>query len=167
MKIAIASDHAGFSLKEEIKDMVSRELHREVIDFGTDSEERCDFPDFAAKVAHAMQEKQADFGILMCGTGIGMSIAANKFEGIRAAKCNSAVEATLARGHNDANVLCLGGRMLSQEAAFQIVKAFLMSDPEPVERYKLRNQKLEGLESMNLAEMLSRRRPKQQENAAQ
>ena len=161
MKIAIASDHAGYALKEELKSQIESGLHREVLDFGTDSEESCDYPDFAVKVVHAVQAKEVEFGMLVCSTGIGMSISANKFEGIRAAKCNTAVEATMAREHNDANILCLGARGLPEELAMQIVKAFLMTDASKEERHARRVAKIEGNESMNLSEMLSRRAPKE------
>src|SRR3989338_5045568 len=110
MKIALGADHAGYKLKEEVKDVLERELHAQVTDFGTTNDQPADYPDYAQKVARAVQNKEADLGILICGTGMGMSIAANKFEGIRAARCATAIDATMARQHNDANVLTLGGR---------------------------------------------------------
>lgn len=157
MRIAIAADHAGYGLKEEIKYTIERELNAKVTDFGTDSENSVDYPDYAQKVAQAIQRKEADLGILICGTGIGMSIAANKFEGIRAARCCTAVDATMAREHNDANVLTLGARTMDEAQAMQIVKAFLLTDSSAEERHLKRIAKIEGLESLNLSEMLKRR----------
>ncbi len=146
MKISIASDHAGYELKEELKDFLERSLHKDVLDFGTDSEESCDYPDFAAKVSKSVFSGESELGILICGTGIGMSIAANKFDGIRAARCVTAVDATMAREHNDANVLCLGARTVNLDIAKQIVTAFLMTDASKEERHKRRIAKIRQLE---------------------
>ena len=121
--IAIASDHAGV----ELKDTLTREIATlgfEVKDFGTQSSESVDYPDFA----HALSEwveKNNGRGVLICGSGIGMSIAANRHKGVRAALCQEASQATLARQHNDANVLCLGARVVNAKTAAECVKAFL------------------------------------------
>ncbi|MFA5247278.1 MAG: ribose 5-phosphate isomerase B [Candidatus Micrarchaeia archaeon] len=157
MKIAIGSDHAGFSLKEDLKYKLDRDMNATVIDVGTTSEESVDYPIFAEKVVRLVQKKDVDFGILICGTGIGMSIAANKFEGIRAAKCNSAVEATLTRQHNDANILCLASRTVDEEIAMQIVKAFSMTDFSAEERHVRRLSMITGLECTNYDEMRKKR----------
>ncbi|WP_461832381.1 ribose 5-phosphate isomerase B [Aquifex sp.] len=124
MKIAIGSDHAGFHLKERIKEFLKGENY-EVIDFGTHSTESTHYPIFAKEVAKAVQEGKADRGILICGTGIGMSITANKFPGIRAALCTNEYMARMSRLHNNANVLCLGERVLGIELALSIVKVWL------------------------------------------
>ncbi|WP_448535923.1 ribose 5-phosphate isomerase B [Pseudothermotoga sp.] len=126
MRIALGCDHAGFRLKEAIKAyLASKEF--KVIDEGTYSEDAVDYPDLAKKVVHDIKENRADFGILICGTGIGMSISANRVKGIRAALCLFPEMAKLARTHNDANVLVLPGRFLGVELAQWIVDAFLSS----------------------------------------
>ena len=124
MKIAVGSDHAGFPLKERIKEFILEEGH-EVIDFGTTSEESTHYPLFARDVSLAVQSGEADRGILVCGTGIGMSITANKFRGIRAALCFNEYMARMSRLHNDANVLCLGDRVIGEDLALAIVEVWL------------------------------------------
>ena len=124
MKIALGADHAGFELKEKIKKLLLQQ-GVEVDDQGTRSNEAVDYPDFARKVAEEVANRQVDFGILVCGTGIGMSIAANKVAGVRAANVNSEYEAQISREHNDANVLTLGARTLSDQTAFQVVHKWL------------------------------------------
>ncbi len=124
MKIGIASDHAGFELKEYLKENLKKEGF-DIIDFGPSVKKAVDYPDYAEKVAKAIQKKDISFGILICGTGIGMSICANKFKGIRAARCCSPYDALLAREHNDANILTLGGRLLGRELSLEISKVFL------------------------------------------
>jgi ribose 5-phosphate isomerase B len=124
MKIAIGSDHAGFKLKETVKEFL-KTSGIEVIDFGTHSEESADYPDFAFPVAEAVVKKEFDFGILICGTGIGMSITANKVAGIRAALCNDLFTANYSKEHNDANVLCMGGRIVGEGLAKAIVQTWL------------------------------------------
>lgn len=124
MKIAMAADHAGFQLKEKIRcHLVERGFT--VDDHGTDSQESVDYPDYARLVGEAVVGKRASWGILVCGTGIGMSIAANKVPGIRAAKADTEQEAVLSREHNDANVLTLGARVLDESTALNIVDAWL------------------------------------------
>jgi len=124
MKIALGADHAGFELKEKIRQhLVDKGV--QVDDRGTNSAESVDYPDFAAAVGEQVAAKKADFGILVCGAGIGMSMAANKVAGIRAANVHSEVEAQLSREHNNANVLALGARLLDESAALSIVDRWL------------------------------------------
>ncbi len=122
--IAIGSDHGGFELKEHIKRHLA-ERGLEVKDYGTHSEESVDYPDCAAPVCKAVLSGEAERGILICGTGIGISIAANKFDGIRAALCSDVYSALMAKQHNDANILCLGGRVTGRELAFMIADTWL------------------------------------------
>ncbi len=124
MRIAIGSDHAGCRFKEIIKDRFMAS-DREFIDFGVERPQPADYPDIAAKVAEAVARGECDLGILVCGTGNGMAIAANKVPGIRAALCYDLFTARAAREHNDANVLTLGERVLEPEAACDIVEAWL------------------------------------------
>jgi len=124
MKIAIGADHAGFALKEQIRRRLVDEGH-EVLDFGTDSGESCDYPDFAQPVAREVAQGRVDRGILVCSTGIGMAIAANKVAGVRAAPAQSDDEVRLTREHNDANVLTLGARYLDEQRAAGLVDLFL------------------------------------------
>lgn len=124
MKVGVGSDHAGFDLKEFLKEQLKKEGF-EVIDYGTHIKKSVDYPDYAEKVATGIQKKEVSLGILVCGTGIGVSIAANKFRGVRAARCCTVQDAVLAREHNDANVLTLGGRLVGNELALEIAKTFL------------------------------------------
>ncbi len=126
MKIAIGADHRGFPLKEKLKDYLIRIGHT-VIDEGTFSDERVDYPDFAFKVAQLVNKQQAERGVLICATGIGMSIAANKVFGVRAALCLNSKMARLSREHNNANCLCLGADLLLPEQAKRIVRIFLQT----------------------------------------
>lgn len=123
-RIAIGSDHAGFSVKETIRKYLEGAGYR-VSDLGTSSEESVDYPDYGKAVGQHVVSKQADLGIAVCGTGIGISIAANKVPGIRAALAHDANTARLAREHNDANVLALGGRIVTNDAAIEMVQVFL------------------------------------------
>ena len=123
-KIVIASDHAGYYLKEKIKDFLQKENH-DVIDVGCFSAESVDYPEFGAKAIEKILNKEVDYGILICGTGLGMSIVANRFPGIRAALCHEPFSAKMARLHNNANVLVLGGRVIGDGIAIEIVKTFL------------------------------------------
>ncbi|MCM8809291.1 MAG: ribose 5-phosphate isomerase B [Candidatus Omnitrophica bacterium] len=124
MKIGIGSDHAGFELKEYLKESLKKEGY-EIIDYGPEIKKVVDYPDYAEKVAKGILSKEIEFGILICGTGIGMDIVANKFKGVRAARCCTTYDAVLARQHNDANVLTLGGRLIGKGLALEIVKEFL------------------------------------------
>ena len=124
MKIALGADHAGFELKEKIKQrLVSDGM--EVEDRGTVSTDSVDYPDFARRVGEAVAQKRVQLGVLVCGSGIGMAIAANKVAGVRAANVTSEQEAQLSREHNDANVIAVGARLLSAPAAVAIVERFL------------------------------------------
>lgn len=124
MKIVIGADHGGFSAKQALIEHL-RDLDFELEDFGTDSEESCDYPDIAHKVAKAVAAGNFDLGILVCGTGIGMSMAANKVSGIRAALCTDTYSARMARNHNNSNLLCLGARVTGLGLMFDIVDAYL------------------------------------------
>ncbi|MEO0080716.1 MAG: ribose 5-phosphate isomerase B [candidate division WOR-3 bacterium] len=124
MKIALGSDHRGFSLKELLKDRLARAGHV-VADLGTNTPERTDYPDFAFKVARSVARRKSDRGILVCGTGIGMSMAANRVKGVRAALCCNTRLARMSRLHNNANVLCLGSDTLTRNQALRIVRVWL------------------------------------------
>ena len=145
MKIAIGCDHGGFEKKREIVTLLGK-LGHGVADMGCHSEESCDYPDYAKKVAQAVANKQADRGILVCGTGIGMSIAANKVPGIRAAMCWNAKVASLTAEHNNSNVLCLSGRFFSSALIKSIVKSWL-SATFAGGRHETRIQKIQKLET--------------------
>ncbi len=124
MRIAIGNDHAALDARVQVMDLLSQ-LGHEAVDFGTAEEGSVDYPDFALAVALAVRRGDADLGILICGTGIGMSIAANKVRGIRAALCHSEVTARMARLHNDAQILCLGARVLDAATVETCVRVFL------------------------------------------
>lgn len=147
MKIAIGSDHAGFALKEQLRDRLKK-AGLEVADFGTNSPESTDYPDYAAAVTREVVEGKADRGILVCYTGIGMSIAANKVRGIRAALCMNADQAQLTRAHNNANVLALGAKYTPIEVAGEIVDAFLATEFEGG-RHARRVGKITSIEESN------------------
>lgn len=144
MKIAIGSDHAGYLLKEELRQALAGE--HEVLDVGTESEESVHYPDFAKKLYEAIRAKEAEIGILVCGTGLGMAISANKFPGIRAIVCSDTFSARMGREHNDANVLCIGARVVGSGLAADIVSAFL-SAGFAAGRHSIRVQKIADIES--------------------
>ena len=146
MKIAIGSDHAGFNLKNKLRDQLVAEGH-EVADVGTNSPESTDYPDYAEKVGQAVVEGKAQLGVLCCGTGVGISIAANKIHGIRAAAVSEPVSARLARSHNDANVVCIGERIVGVEVGAEIVKTFLETPFSEGDRHKRRIEKITKLEN--------------------
>ena len=129
MRIAVGSDHRGFVIKQKIMDLLRR-LEQEVIDAGPSNQESIDYPDVACIVAQKVSKGEVDRGILICGTGIGMSIAANKVPGVRAALCTDAETARGARRWNDANVLAMGLRLTSGATAIEIVDAFLTTDAD-------------------------------------
>ena len=129
MRIAIAADHAGFTLKQALRERLATEGH-EVNDFGTQSLESTDYPDYARLVAHEVADGRADRGILVCSTGIGMSIAANKVEGVRAALVTNVESASMTRQHNDANIMTIGARFTDAETAASMLDAFLKTDFE-------------------------------------
>ncbi|MBR4703690.1 MAG: ribose 5-phosphate isomerase B [Oscillospiraceae bacterium] len=142
--IALGSDHGGYALKEEIKKYLT-EKGIPFIDFGTDSEESCDYPEFAEKVCRSVLAGESEKGILCCGTGIGMSMAANKIRGIRCALCSDGYSAEMTRRHNDANVLSLGGRVVGPGLALEIVEIFLRT-PFEGGRHARRVSKVMALE---------------------
>ena len=127
--IAIGSDHGGYLLKEELKKHLTEKGY-ELCDFGTDSTASCDYPIYAVKVCRAIQSGECEKGILICGTGIGMSMCANKCEGIRAAVCGDHFSAEFTRRHNDANVLCMGARTIGPGVALQLADIFLTTEFE-------------------------------------
>jgi len=141
--IALGADHAGYAYKERIKTLLNS-LHRTFIDFGTTSEASTDYPDYAQAVARSVVSGEAEYGILICGTGIGMSIVANKHDGIRAANVESVEAARLARSHNNANVLALGARLTPWENAEEIIKVFLAT-PFEGGRHSQRVEKIHTL----------------------
>ncbi|MBS7298910.1 MAG: ribose 5-phosphate isomerase B [Eubacteriales bacterium] len=142
--IAIGSDHGGFELKTHIMEYLKNQ-GLELFDFGTYSEDSCDYPDIAEKVANAVADGECEKGILICGTGIGISIAANKVKGIRAALCGDVYSAKMTRKHNDANILCMGGRVTGRELAFMICDTFLSEEFEGG-RHQNRIDKIHKLE---------------------
>jgi RpiB/LacA/LacB family sugar-phosphate isomerase len=150
MTISIGADHAGFLVKNRIAEHLAR-VGREVVDRGTPSAESCDYPDFAAVVAHDVVSGRADFGVLICATGIGMSIAANKVWGIRAAHGTSVDEVRLARAHNDANILALGGRFPGEDPV-ALVDAFLQTTFEGG-RHARRVAKIAAIEKDNCRDL--------------
>lgn len=144
MKIALASDHAGFAVKEELKPLLE-ELGQQVEDLGTVSEESVDYPDYARKVAEAVSRGEVDQGLLVCGSGIGMAISANKVDGVRAALAWNEETARLARQHNDANVLAIGARTTPKDEIPKIIRAWLDAEFEGG-RHERRIEKIRDLE---------------------
>jgi len=141
MRIAIASDHRGYELKKRLLHSLEK-LGHQVNNLGANSQESTDYPDFAFAVAETVGKGQADRGILICGTGIGMCMAANKVQGVRAANCHDIITAELCRRHNDANVLCLSGDLLGEELVERLVKTFLTTDFEAGSRHSRRVDKI-------------------------
>jgi len=129
MRIAVASDHRGYLIKCKILAMIG-DLGHQVVDMGTDSPESVDYPDFAAKVAQAVAGQQVDRGVLICGTGMGMCITANKFPGVRACTCHDDVTAEMSRRHNDANVLCLSADLLGDRLVNRMIELWLKTEFE-------------------------------------
>nr|WP_241633653.1 ribose 5-phosphate isomerase B [Fusobacterium gastrosuis] len=146
MKIALGADHGGYELKEKIKKHLSQRQDIEIVDMGTHSTESVDYPKYGHAVAKSVVEKEVDFGILVCGTGIGISIAANKIKGVRAALCFNTTMAKLTRQHNDANILALGARMVGDVLAFDIVDEFLSASFEGGRHAK----RVDAIEDCNL-----------------
>jgi len=145
MKIVLGSDHGGFQLKEEIKNYLQSKDYK-VIDVGTNSEDSVDYPEYAKAAADKVMNGEATKGIVICGTGIGISISANKVKGIRAALCHNVYTAIMARKHNNANILALGGRVLAKEEAYPIVDAWLTTDFEG-DRHQRRIDKISAIEN--------------------
>jgi len=146
MHIAIGSDHAGFSLKQEIIDLLE-ELGHSYQDFGVYDQAPSDYPDVGKEVAQAVARGDFDRGILICGSGIGMDITANKVHGIRAALCHDTFTAHSSREHNDANILCMGGRVVGRGLARDIVAVWLASEFTGAERHRRRIDKISALEA--------------------
>jgi RpiB/LacA/LacB family sugar-phosphate isomerase len=146
MRIAIAADHAGYPLNERvIKELAAAE--HEIIDFGTHVGSRPDdYPDYALKIGEAIQRHEADIGILICGSGVGASVAANKLHGIRAALCGDTYSGHQSREHDDCNVLCLGARVVGEELALEIVHAFVAARFTGEERHLRRLAKIAEME---------------------
>jgi ribose 5-phosphate isomerase B len=143
MKIALSADHAGFELKEKIyNDLIKKGY--EVTDYGTYSRESIDYPEFAYVAAKSIVEHNNEFGVLICGSGVGVSITANKVKGIRAANCFNEEMAMLARQHNNANIICLGARFIEAEQAFAMVDKFLNTEFEGG-RHQRRVEKIHDL----------------------
>jgi ribose 5-phosphate isomerase B len=127
MKIVIGNDHSAVEMKNIIMEYV-RELGHEVVNFGTDSTESCNYPEYGEKVGRAVASGEFDCGILICGTGVGISLAANKVNGVRAAVCSDVTTAHLVKEHNDANIIAFGARIVGTELAKDIVKAYLEAE---------------------------------------
>jgi ribose 5-phosphate isomerase B len=144
MKVAIASDHRGYHLKEQVIALLKAKGH-EIVDDGPASDAAVDYPDFAALVAKRVGSGEVERGILICGTGIGMAISANKFPGVRAAACADEVTAELSRRHNDLNVLCLSGDMLSPRSTERLVEKWMETEFEGG-RHQRRVEKIRHLE---------------------
>lgn len=145
MKIAMGSDHRGYSAKEKIKAMLASRGH-EVLDFGTNTQNSCDYPDSAYPTCEAVVSGKAELGILLCGTGIGMSIAANKVRGIRAACCHDELTAEMSRRHNNANVLCLPADLIGEELIRRMVEVWVNA-PFESGRHDRRVQKILSYEA--------------------
>ncbi|KPL92010.1 ribose 5-phosphate isomerase B [Herpetosiphon geysericola] len=146
MKIAVGTDHGGLILKQSVIEAVQR-LGHEVLDFGTDSPASVDYPDFAAAVGNAVVSGQAERGIAICGSGVGVTVAANKIKGVRACLCHDTYSAHQGVEHDDLNVLCLGGRVIGPALADEIVQAFLSANFHNEARFTRRLDKVIALEN--------------------
>ena len=144
MKIAVGCDHAGFGLKEDVL-VLLKGLKTEIVDCGTNGTESVDYPDFGEKVSLLVSSGKVDRGILICGTGIGMSMVANKFPNVRASLCNDLFSAKMSRLHNDANILVLGGRVIGKDLAYEIARTWL-STPFEGDRHLRRLNKIKKIE---------------------
>jgi ribose 5-phosphate isomerase B len=145
MRLALSADHAGFPLKQELAAKLAQQGHT-VLDLGTHSTAPCDYPDAAEAVAQALRDQQADRGIIVCGSGAGVSIAASKFPGIRAAVCHDTYTAHQAVEHDDMNVLCVGARIIGSALALEIVNAFINATFSREERHQRRLDKVFAIE---------------------
>jgi ribose 5-phosphate isomerase B len=151
MRVAIAADHAGLPLKPEIIEIVKK-LGHEPVDLGAyEYDANDDYPDFAAALAKAVQDGTAERGILGCGSGVGASVTANKFKGIRAAVCHDTYSAAQGVEHDDMNVLCFGARVIGPATAGALIKAFLGAKLDPHPRFKRRLDKIAAIEASNKA----------------
>jgi RpiB/LacA/LacB family sugar-phosphate isomerase len=145
MKIAIGADHAGFELKESVKNSL-KDLKHEVLDLGTNGTESVDYPDFAEAVGLAVRDGRAERGILVCGSGVGASVAANKIPGIRAGLCHDYYSAHQGVEHDDMNVLVMGGRVIGRSVALELVLAFLGAEYTGEARHQRRFEKVRAIE---------------------
>jgi len=146
MIVAVATDHGGFALKAPIIDAI-RALGHEVIDLGTNSTERVDYPDYAQALGETLQAGRAERGVLLCGSGVGACVAANKMRGIRAGVCHDTYSAHQGVEHDDMNVLCLGARIVGPELALELVRAFLSAKFLNTGRYVTRLEKIAAMEA--------------------
>ncbi len=145
MNVGLAADHAGFPLKETMVEYV-RSLNHTVVDLGTDSTDSVDYPDFAEKLGRAVQRGEVERGILICGSGVGAAVAANKLRGVRAGLCHDTYSARQSVEHDDVNILALGARIIGLELAKELVSAFLRAEFTGEERHRRRLAKIEALE---------------------
>ena len=149
MKISVACDHGGLALKNAVVDWLKQNGYK-VTDYGTDSPASCDYPDYAVKAAEAVAEGVCDFGIVVCTTGIGISIAANKVKGVRCALCSAPLSAKMTRLHNDANMLVLGGGIVGVNLGLEIVKTFLETPFSEEEKHVRRIGKIAEIEKKHM-----------------
>lgn len=149
LKIALGGDHAGFPLKQAVSEHFGP-IVTELIDCGTHDEQSCDYPDFAISVSKQILAGKADRGIIVCGSGVGVSVAANKIPGIRAAICHDTYSARQGVEHDDMNVLCIGGRIIGSALAFELVSAFLSATYVPQDRHARRLDKVLDIERRGL-----------------
>lgn len=152
LNVAIGGDHAGYLLKQKLSKRLAP-MVSSLIDCGTDSEASCDYPDFAVAVARELIGGKADRGIIICGSGVGVSVAANKIPGIRAAICHDTYSAHQGVEHDDMNVLCIGGRIIGSELAFEIIEAFLHAQYQPEDRHARRLDKVLEIEKKGLGSL--------------
>jgi len=150
MRIGIGADHAGYEAKDAAAELI-RELGHEVVDFGTDSDESVDYPDYAREVGGAVSSGGVDRGIIFCGSGVGVSVAANKIPRVRAAICHDSYSARQGVEHDDMNVLCVGARVIGSELIAEVVRAFLRAEFSGVDRHERRLGKVEQIEADALA----------------
>lgn len=146
MRIAVGNDHAGYPLRAVVLEVI-HSLGHQVLDFGTTEEQSCDYPDYARQVAEAVRDGRAELGVLMCGTGLGMAITANKVRGVCAAPCSDTYSARMARSHNAANVLTMGGRVVGPGLAREILTAFLRTEVSDEAKHQRRREKVAQLEA--------------------
>jgi ribose 5-phosphate isomerase B len=146
MKVALAGDHAGFPLKQMIKDELVRDGRFEVLDLGTHDTQPSDYPDAAEAIGRALSDGKAERGIVVCGSGVGVTVAANKIPGVRAGLCHDHYSAHQGVEHDDMNVLCLGARIIGQAPALEIVKSFLSARFTREERHQRRLDKVNAIE---------------------
>lgn len=146
MKLAVGSDHAGFPLKKELIEWLSSQGHV-IVDVGSHSTDASDYPDFAQKVGHEVAERRAERGIIVCGSGVGACVAANKIKGIRAGVCHDTFSARQGVEDDDMNTLCLGARVIGGELAREVLKAFLSAKFSGLERHQRRLNKVLAIEA--------------------